>query len=305
MYGLTILGNNSAIPAYDRHPTAQALHWQDQVLLIDCGEGTQTQLARYKIRHSRIGHIFISHLHGDHCFGLIGLITSLGLMNRLHPLHIHAPEALFPILKQQLAAADTRLPYELVFCPLPNEGILLKEKHLTVRCFPVRHRIACHGFYFEENKPPRKVLKKAAVEAGIPFDFYNRLKMGEDYQPRTGSLIKNEQVTVAAPPPVSYAYCADTLFFPGIAHYLRGVGLLYHEATFLTELEERAIGRFHSTAAQAAQVAHLAKAGKLLIGHFSSQYEDLAPFLEEARAVFAETELALEGVTYLLPRFPW
>ena len=300
MRGVTILGNNSAVPAFDRHPTAQALHWDDQIFLIDCGEGTQMQLTRYKIRRSRIRHIFISHLHGDHYFGLIGLITSLGLMQREEPLHLHAPPMLEDILRMQLEAADTRLPYSLHFHPITGPGLLLDDKRLTVRCFAVQHRIACWGFLFEEKKPPRSIVKEAAIAHGIPFSFFDRLKWGEDYRTKSGEIISNDRVTLPASPPLRYAYSADTLFDPELAQHFRGATLLYHEATFLHDLEERARSRFHATAQQAATMAGLAGAHRLIIGHFSSKYEELSPFLAEAQAIFPNTELALEGVTYRL-----
>lgn len=298
--GLTILGNNSALPAYDRHPTAQALHWQDQVYLIDCGEGTQIQLNQYKVRRGKINHIFISHLHGDHYFGLIGLITSMGLMGREAPLHLYAPPGLEAILTLQLQAADTRLPFELHFHALGADTELLSDRYVTVRCFAVQHRIPCWGFVFTEKKAPRTLLKDAAIEAGVPQAFFNRLKWGEDYQTKDGRLISNHSVTVAATPPVSYAYCADTTYLPALAEKLTGLTLLYHEATFLHDLAERAASRFHSTARQAAMLAAAAKPQRLLIGHFSSKYETLDEFLMEARDVFPATDLALEGVTYLL-----
>ena len=302
MYGLTILGNNSAIPAYDRHPTAQALHWNDEVFLIDCGEGTQMQLSKYKIRRGKINHIFISHLHGDHYFGLIGLITSFGLMGREQPLHVYAPAGLETILQLQLQVADTHLPFALHLHAITGAGTLLSNKHVRVDCFPVQHRIPCFGFRFTEQKAPRTLLKDKAVAAGIPQYFYNRLKMGEDYVHKNGEVVPNENVTAAASAPVSYAYCADTLFLPALCEHLRQLTLLYHEATFLHELEERATARFHSTSKQAALIAQQCRPQRLLIGHFSSKYEDLQPFETEARSIFPDTDLALEGVTYLLRR---
>ena len=302
MYGLTILGNNSAIPAYDRHPTAQALYWNDEVFLIDCGEGTQMQLTQYKIRRGKINHIFISHLHGDHYFGLIGLITSFGLLGREQPLHIYAPDGLEQIIRLQLQVADTTLPFDLHIHTIETADTLLSNKHVRVDCFPVKHRIPCFGFRFTEQKAPRTLLKEKAVAAGIPQYFYNRLKLGEDYINKNGEVILNETVTTAAPAPLSYAYCADTVYLPEICVHLQQVTLMYHEATFLQDLEERAAARFHSTSKQAAMMAQHCQPQRLLIGHFSSKYEDLQEFETEARAVFPKTDLAIEGVTYLLRR---
>jgi ribonuclease Z len=300
MHGVTILGNNSAIPAYDRHPTAQALYWNDQIFLIDCGEGTQMQLTRYKIRRSRINHIFISHLHGDHYFGLIGLITSMGLLGRDQPLHIYAPSPLESIVELQLAAAATKIPYELHFHSIQGAGILLDDKQITVSCFEVRHRIACWGFLFKEKKAPRSLLKEEAIAAGIPQNFYNRLKWGEDYTSKTGEIISNESVTTSGTAPLTYAYCADTLYEPAICAHLQQVSLLYHESTFLHDESERAAARFHSTSKQAGMIAAEANAQRLIIGHFSSKYEELDCFLDEAKTVFENTELAMEGVTFLI-----
>lgn len=298
MFGLTILGNNSAIPAFDRHPTSQALTYEDQIYLIDCGEGTQIQLARYKIRRSKINHIFISHLHGDHYFGLIGLLTSMGLMNREHPLHLYGPPLLEEIIRMQLTAAGTNLPFPLVFSPITKEGILYNGPKMVVRCFPVKHRIPCFGFHFHEKKQPRKLLLDEARKLGIPPSFFHHLQMGEDFRGPTNELIANEKVTIPNLPGLTYAYSADTIYDEELCKYVGEVDLLYHEATYLHEMKERAAQRFHTTSKQAAHLAKSAGVKRLLIGHFSSKYECLQPFLSEAQEVFSKTELAIEGVTY-------
>jgi ribonuclease Z len=297
MFGVTILGNNSALPAYDRHPTAQVVTLNEQLFLIDCGEGTQIQMARYKIRRSRIQHIFISHLHGDHYFGLIGLITSMGLLGREAELNIYAPAGLEEIIGLQLKVADTLLPYPLIFHPLAEEGLLVDKPKFSVECFHTQHRIPCWGFIVREKKKPRKIDKDKAVAHNIPSIYYERLKEGHDYE-RDGVLVKNEWVTIPNTPPLSYAYCADTRYHEAIAERAQGVTLMYHEATYLKELEERALARFHSTTVQAAAIAAKAGAKRLLLGHFSSKYELLDEFLTEAQEIFSNTELALEGVTY-------
>lgn len=298
MFGVTILGNNSAIPAYDRHPTAQVVTLNDQVFLIDCGEGTQMQIARYRIRRSKIHHIFISHLHGDHYFGLIGLITSMGLLGREQELHLYAPAGLKDIIDLQLKVADTNLPFPLVFHPLEAEGILVDTPKFSVACFATQHRVPCWGFIIREKRKPRKIDKVKVLQYDIPAAFYERLKDGDDYETREGELIRNEWVTLANKPARSYAFCADTRFDESLIDKTKGVTLLYHEATYLKDLAERALARFHSTTVQAATIALRAGAGKLLIGHFSSKYEKLDEFRNEAQAVFAETDLAIEGVTY-------
>jgi ribonuclease Z len=300
MFGVTILGNNSALPAYERHPTAQVVTLDEHLFLIDCGEGTQMQLSKYRIRRSKINHIFISHLHGDHYFGLPGLLTTLGLMNREHELHLYAPAPLKEILDLQFSVADTKLPFELYFHALAEEGVIVDDVKFSVECFKVYHRIECWGFIIREKKKPRKIDKEKIIHYDIPTIVYEKLKAGEDYTAETGEVVKSEDVTIPAPLPRSYAYCADTIYNEGIAEKLKDVTLLYHETTYLKDLEERAKSRFHSTTIQAAKIALLANAKNLLIGHFSSKYETLDEFLLEASELFPSTQLALEGCTYLL-----
>jgi ribonuclease Z len=298
MLAVTILGNNSALPAYDRHPTAQVVTLDEHLFLVDCGEGTQMQLSRYKMRRSRISHIFISHLHGDHYFGLIGLITSMGLMNREQDLYLFAPPPLIELINWQLNVAATVLPYKLHFHPLSEEGTIIKTDKFEVQTFKVFHRIECWGFRFSQVKAPRKVNPVKARAHEIPAAFFDRLKQGEDYITQSGDIIKNELVTDPGAKPKSYAYAADTAFNERVAEKVHGVDLLYHEATYLKDLEDRAAARFHCTTTQAALIAHKAEVNKLLIGHFSSKYEKLDLFEQEAKEVFPNTELALEGVTY-------
>lgn len=298
MLSVTILGNNSAIPAHGRNPTSQVLQTQDESYLIDCGEGTQQQLMKYKIRRKRINHIFISHLHGDHYFGLIGLLTSMGLMGRINDLHLHAPPLLQDIINLQLKAADTVLPYIIYFHPLGEECLIASDKKLTVECIRVNHRIDCWGFIFREKKNPRSIDPEKVKAYEIPAAYYEALQKGADYTNKKGTIIPNEELTIAAAPPKSYAYCADTLYDETIIDKVKNVDLLYHEATYLKDLAERAAQRFHSTTEQAATIAKKANAKKLIIGHFSSKYEVLDEFLSEAAEVFPATELALEGICY-------
>ncbi|HEY4966810.1 MAG TPA: ribonuclease Z [Puia sp.] len=300
MLAVTILGNNSAIPAFDRHPTAQVVTLDDHLFLVDCGEGTQTQMNKYKIRRSRINHIFISHLHGDHYFGLIGLITSMGLLGRHQELNLYGPARLIDIFNLQLEVADTQLPFKLIFHPLGEEGVLVNENRFQVSCFKVFHRIECWGFIFRQVRPPRRVNAENARLAGVPASFFDRLKWGEDYETQQGILISNTTVTDPAPAPRSYAYSADTVYHPLVAEKVSGVNMLYHEATYLKDLEERATNRYHCTTIQAAAIAKSAGVGQLLIGHFSSKYDRLDDFEKEAREVFPNTNLAIEGVTYLV-----
>ncbi|WP_126973592.1 ribonuclease Z [Gynurincola endophyticus] len=298
MLSITILGNNSAIPTHDRHPTAQVLNIGEQQILIDCGENTQVQLTRYKIRWSKINYIFISHLHGDHYFGLPGLINSMGLFQRETPLHIYAPATLKPILDLILEAGNTILPFPLHFHAIEHAGELLRTEKFIVKCFPTKHRIPCWGFCFEEVKAPRKLNPEAAIAKGIPAAYYSKLVMGEDYTTKSGEVIKNETVTFPGTAPKSYAYTADTLYDEELIQHIQGVDILYHETTYLKDLSERARSRFHSTTHEAAQIALKANVGKLIIGHFSSKYTELEPFEAEAREVFEQTEIAREGAVF-------
>jgi ribonuclease Z len=298
MLAVTILGNNSALPAYDRHPTAQVVTLDDHLFLVDCGEGTQVQLARYRIRWSRINYIFISHLHGDHYFGLPGFLHSMALLHREHDLHLFAPAPLEEILDLQLRAAANILPYKLHFHALQDEGLLVKTDKFKVSCFATQHRIPCWGFRFDQVRAPRRLNPEKAILYGVPSSFYDRLKWGEDYISKEGVIIKNSSVTEEAPKPQSYAYSADTVYDEQLVEKVKGVDMLYHETTYLKELEDRAASRFHSTTTQAACIARKAQVGRLLIGHFSSKYDKLDLFEQEACEVFPATSLALEGVTY-------
>ena len=300
MFALTILGNNSAIPAFDRNPTAQVLQTMEESFLIDCGEGTQTQLSKYKTKRSKINHIFISHLHGDHYFGLIGLLTSMSLLNRTQDLHLHAPPELEQLISLQLNFASTHLSYLLHFHPLKEEGIIVDGNKITVTCFRTRHRIDCWGFVFREKKNPRKLDPERAKIYEIPAAFYDKLQQGEDYVTKKGTIVPNEEVTTEAPAGKSYAYGADTIFDITIAEKVKGVDLLYHETTYLKDLHERAAARFHSTTEQAGLIAKEACVKKLLIGHFSSKYELLDEFLSETKEVFENTELAIQGSCFLI-----
>lgn len=297
MLAVTILGNNSALPAFDRHPTAQVVTLNEHLFLVDCGEGTQMQIAKYRIRRSRIQKIFISHLHGDHYFGLVGLITTMALLGREQDLHVYAPAALEQIINLQLQAGGNQLPFGLYFHAL-QDGMTVKEDKFEVSCFKVFHRIECYGFIFREVRSPRRINPDKIKQYAIPTAFYDWLRWGHDYVSESGEVVANKAVTELGPPSKSYAYAADTLFEKSIAGKVKGVDLLYHEATYLHELADKAYKRFHSTSVQAATIAREAEVRRLIIGHFSSKYEILDPFEQEAREVFPNTDLALEGVTY-------
>lgn len=298
MLAVTILGNNSAVPAFDRHPTSQVITIDGNLFLVDCGEGTQIQMIRYKIRRSKISHIFISHLHGDHYFGLVGLINSFGLLSHLQDLHIYAPSPLQQIIEWQLKVASTTLPYKLFFHTISKEETLVDEDKFTVKCFPTNHRIECYGFSFHEKKNRRKLNPDKAKEYNVPVSFYDKIKDGEDYIAPGGTIVKYEWITELVPPGKTYCFCADTKYDETIIPHIQDADMIYHETTYLDALKTRAEERFHSTSKQAALIAKKANVKKLLIGHFSSKYDTLEEFEQEAREVFLNTELALEGVTY-------
>ena len=300
MLAVTILGNNSAVPAFDRHPTSQVITMNGTNFLVDCGEGTQIQIMKYKIRRSKISHIFISHLHGDHYFGLIGLINSFGLLSHQQELHVFGPSPLKEIIELQLQVANTTLNFPLYFHTITGESLLVDDEKFSVHCFRTNHRIECYGFVFHEKKKPRKVNNEKAKAYNIPASFYNKLKDGMDYITKDDVLIKNELVTDAAPRGKVYAFCADTKYDESIIPHFKDADMIYHETTYLHNLEERATMRFHSTTKQAATIAKKAKVKRLLIGHFSSKYDTLEEFEKEAREVFVNTELAMEGVTYTI-----
>lgn len=300
MLAVTILGNNSAVPAFDRHPTSQVVTLDGNNYLVDCGEGTQIQMINYKIRRARISHIFISHLHGDHYFGLIGLLNSFSLLSHQQELHVFGPAPLKEIIELQLRVADTTLCYPLHIHTITGPAILLDDEKLTVKCFKTNHRIECYGFVFTQKKQPRKLLQDKAIAYEIPVTFYNRLKDGEDYTREDGTIVANSLVTEEAEPGKMYAFCADTKYDESIIPHIQGADMIYHETTYLDHLRERAEARFHSTTRQAAMIASKAGVRKLLIGHFSSKYDTLEEFEKEAREIFPNTELALEGVAYRL-----
>ena len=297
---VTILGNNSALPAYDRHPTAQVVALPRTSLLLDCGEGTQLQMIRFGLRWSKISHVFISHLHGDHFYGLPGLLNSMSLLGRTAPLLVAGPPQLEGII-MQLREAAGRYPfsYELTFVALPESGdVLVDNEQFSVLCFPVEHRIPCWGFLVTEKSPGRRLLPEKAEAAGIPVSFYARLKKGENYLSQTGESVLAESVTEPGLPERRYAYCADTRYTESFLEVVRGVDLIYHESTFLEADADRAAERFHSTAKQAAALALKAGAGKLLLGHYSSRYERVLAFEEEAQEIFLNCTASVEGQHY-------
>ncbi|MCB0698782.1 MAG: ribonuclease Z [Chitinophagales bacterium] len=296
---VTILGNNSALPAFGRNPTSQIVSVYGEYLLMDCGEATQIQMQRHGIRWRKLEHIFISHMHGDHYFGLVGLINSMSLLGRVAPLHVYGPAPLQGIIQTTLDLADTELSYPFFFYPLPEgSDVLVETDTFKVTCFPTEHRIPCHGFLVESKTRGRKILPAQCRDKEIPRYFYDKLKKGEDYVRKDGKVVKNEEVTTEGPRPKKYAFCADTLSTDSFIEYIRGADTIYHESTYLHAEVEKATVRYHSTSVQAAELAKKAGVTQLLLGHYSSKYRDVVPFRQEARAIFPNTQTTVEGMTY-------
>lgn len=299
---LHILGSNSAAFAHDRHHTSQLLRVQDKYFLIDCGEGTQLLLKKNKIKLSRINNILISHLHGDHYYGLIGLLSTIHLYGRQADLMIIGPPGLADIIQLQLKYSQTRLSYHINFIEwVPEEEeVVFENDKMTIETIPLNHRVPCSGYLFRE-KPKKRGINRKVIEQHLTPAQINKLKDGKDILDEDGNVIlQNSLVTFPAKPPFSFAYCSDTKYKPELAEKLKSVNLVYHEATFMDDMEERAASTYHTTAKQAATFAKNANIGRLLLGHFSTRYKDLRPLLLEAKEVFENTELAKEGEKFIV-----
>lgn len=291
---LTILGFNSAIPTINSAPTAQFLEMEERNFLIDCGEGTQVQLRKAKARFSKINHIFISHLHGDHCFGLPGLIASFRLLGRETPLHIYGPKGIKEMLETVFRLTETHKGFEVIYHELDKNYSekIFEDNRVEVYTIPLNHRIYCNGYLFREKPKERhlnmqEISKYPEIET---CDYYN-LKLGKDFVLSDGYILKNEVLTKEPAKSVSYAFCSDTRYFESIVPVIENVDVLYHEATFLHDLKEMADYTGHTTALEAARIARKANVGKLILGHFSNRYGDLSVFTNEAREVFPNTFL--------------
>ncbi len=294
-FDVTTLGTGAAMPARGRYPSAQLLNINERLFLIDCGEGTQERLRMAEVNMGRIAAIFISHLHGDHFLGLMGLVSSMHLMGRTAPLDVFGPAPLREVIDLQLRVSGTYLRFPLQFHPTEhrNGALIYKDARVEVTALELRHRIESTGFLFREAPHPRR-LAKESVQL-IPHYARNAVKMGEDLVLSDGRIIANRELTKDPPPRRSYAYCSDTAIAPELVPFIQGVDLLYHEATFAEALRARAKETMHSTAKQAATMARDAGAGQLLLGHFSSRYKDPGVLLAEALEVFSNTLLAEEG----------
>lgn len=297
-FQLTILGSSSALPTANRYPTAQALQVHGRFFLIDCGEGTQTQMRKYKIGFSRVNHIFITHTHGDHIFGLIGLISTFILLGREHDLHIYAYSELQKYTAAQLSFLyPGEIPFRIIFHPLnfKSEQLIYEDKKVTVYSFPLSHRIPTCGFRFEEKAALPNLRPDKLLEYNIPIRDRQRIKEGGDFITPEGQVIPHGELTVNHYKPRSFAFCSDTRFDESYIESVRNVDLLYHEATFAEDNQELATQTYHSTGKDAATVAKRAGAGQLLIGHFSARYKDHSPILEEAMRIFPHTLAIEEG----------
>lgn len=297
---LTILGCHSATPRTDTNPTSQVLEMKNHMFLIDCGEGTQVELRRNKIKFSRIKHIFISHLHGDHYFGLVGLISTFRLLTRETELHIYAPKGLKEVITLQMKLSDSWTNYPLMFHELSSKKseLIYEDDKVEVRTIPLKHRIYTNGFLFKEKENERKLDMNAVLNANINMAYYRKLKQGADVENEDGVLIDNEKVTKPPKPSKSYAFCSDTAYSESIIPIIKNVDAVYHESTFLDKHEHLAEPTKHSTAKQAANIAKLAKVGKLILGHYSTRYDNLNSFKTEAEEIFEYVELAEDGKTF-------
>lgn len=299
-FEVLVLGNSSATPMFERHPTAQIVNFNEQIFLIDCGEGTQMQLHRYGVKSNKISHIFISHLHGDHYLGLVGLLSSMNLHGRFSDLHLYGPAPLIEIINLQLKYSETTLQYNLIFHPTNSEAekVIFQNNTISVSSFPLKHRVPTTGFRFDEMPRQRTLIREKISNMNIPTVFFPQLKQGIDCVDIDGTIYKAEELTKPAPASRSYAYCSDTRAFHSYISSIQDVDLLYHESTFMHDMIARAIDTFHSTCLEAAQVAKQVGAKKLLLGHYSARYRDLTPLLDEAKLEFVNTELSLEGKWY-------
>lgn len=298
---LTILGFNSAIPTVNSSPTAQFLDMEERHFLIDCGEGTQVQLRKAKAKFSKINHIFISHLHGDHCFGLPGLIASFRLLGREKPLHIYAPEGIKEMLETIFRITETYRGFELIYHELNKNYSekIYEDNRVEVFTIPLDHRIYCNGYLFKEKEKERHLnMEEISKYPEIKTCDYQNLKNGKDFQLSDGYILKNEKLTTNPSKAISYAFCSDTRYLEAIIPLIKNVDVLYHESTFLHDLKKMADYTGHTTAFEAAKIAKAANVKKLILGHFSNRYDNLNVFTEEAREIFPESYLpkALETI---------
>ncbi len=297
---LTILGCYSATPRINTNPTAQVLEIRNHIFLIDCGEGTQVQLRKNKVKFNRIKHIFISHLHGDHYFGLVGLVSTFRLLTREADLHIYGPKGLKEVITLQMKLSGSWTNYQLIFHELTSKvsELIYEDDKVEVHTVPLDHRIYTNGFLFKEKDGDRKLNIGAVEDAKIDIAYYRKLKQGFDVENEDGELIKNKDVTLPGKTPKSYAFCSDTAYNEAVVPIIKDVDVLYHESTFLEKLAHLALKTKHSTAKEAASIAKQANVKTLILGHFSTRYDDTNDFKEEANEIFDNVKLAAEGKVF-------
>lgn len=302
-FEVNILGCGSALPTTRHNATSQVVNIREKLFMIDCGEGTQVQLRKSRLKFSRLNHIFISHLHGDHCFGLMGLISTFGMLERTADLHIYSHPDLKVLLNPHLDFFCKGMPYKVIFHDInPAErSIIYEDRSLTVETVPLKHRLPTCGFLFREKPTPNHIIREMTDFYKVPLYMMNRIKNGEDFVTDDGSVIPNSRLTTPSDPPRSYAYCSDTSYIPYITEQIQNVDVLFHEATFTDSEKARAKATQHSTARQAADIALKANARQLIIGHFSARYETEECLLNEAREVFPNTILANENLRIEIP----
>lgn len=301
-FSVTILGSSGALPAYGRHPSSQFVEIQNRCFLIDCGEAAQMQLMRFDLNYHRINHIFISHLHGDHFLGLMGLLFTLHLQRRVADLHLYGHRGLDEIIITQLRYSQSAPSFKIIFHHIDSDEqkVIFEDDIITVETIPLKHKLPCSGFLFKEKLKPRRIDKTQLPE-GLKLQHMAALKRGEDITDDEGNLLyTNASLTFAPKKSRSYAYCSDTCYNQEMVNQIRNTDLLYHEATFTQDEIAKAIETKHSTAAQAASIAKEAEVQQLIIGHFSARYRDLTPIQEEAKAIFPNTQLALEGMRFTI-----
>ena len=299
---ITILGCGSAMPTTLHNTPSQLIEMNDKLFMIDCGEGTQLQMRKFKARMSKLHSVFISHLHGDHIFGLPGLLSTLSLLGRTADLNIYAHKEIDFLINPFLTYMGNHLSFKINVIPINphSEEIIFENSSIKIHSFPLNHRIDSNGFLFEEKKSASHIIREMIDYHKIPYHMIYNIKRGDDFITTEGDVIKNETLTVPGTPSKKYAYCSDTAYDPDVVKYIKNVDLLYHEATFAESENKRAEETYHSTAGQAATIAKMAEVKKLVIGHFSSRYNELGVLLKEASLIFPETELASEGKIFEL-----
>jgi ribonuclease Z len=302
-FELTVLGSSSAVPTSERYPTAQVLNVLERFFLIDCGEGTQIRLRQMKFSFDKIRHIFISHLHGDHFYGLPGFISTRNLLGITTDIHIYSHFELKSLLDPILNYMKGEMGFKIVFHPLnyKNPELIFADEKAEIFSFPLRHSIPCCGFLFREKKHPANLIREKLAQYKIPVRQLQAIKEGAGFTTESGLIVPHSELTIPPPPQRSYAFCTDTVYIESIKEIIKGVDLLYHEATFLNDMEEWASKTLHSTAKQAATLALKANVNKLILGHFSSRYKNFEPLLREAQAIFINTELVSDGARFSIP----